>query len=429
MMKGSKTPPASVTSMTINTIALITSLLTAGWLLTAGANIAVMYAVLLIGAAYALPIVVLEAMWLAPHRDSAKRNIQQVVDVPRVLVKLLGLSVTLLLIVGVYSLFPEYRGAFYQKYYAALRLLAPWFVVVAVPYFFWMDRRDGGERDGYWHMGQLALLRWDHIDRRIVGQHLLGWTVKLFFLPLMFIYFTGKVQYFRTFHFELVFSSFKFFYDFAFEALFYVDLLIAFVGYLCTFKATDSHIRSTEPTFLGWAVAIMCYQPFWSFFSANYLDYQPDIQWGKWFWDNTVMYVVWGSSILMLTGIYVWSSLAFGIRFSNLTHRGILTNGPYRYCKHPAYLSKNLSYWLISMPFMVSSTVDESLRYCLLLLLLNGVYLLRARTEERHLSQDPDYCAYARYIEEHGLLRRLGRWLPALRFRPGQLFNLQAAKG
>jgi hypothetical protein len=81
------------------------------------------------------------------------------------------------------------------------------------------------------------------------------------------------------------------------------------------------------------------------------------------------------------------------------------------------------------MPFMVSSTVDESLRYCLLLLLLNGVYLLRARTEERHLSQDPDYCAYARYIEEHGLLRRLGRWLPALRFRPGQLFNLQAAKG
>ena len=56
-------------------------------------------------------------------------------------------------------------SAFYQNYYAALRLLAPWFVVVAVPYFFWMDRRDGGERDGYWHMGQLALLRWDHPRR------------------------------------------------------------------------------------------------------------------------------------------------------------------------------------------------------------------------------------------------------------------------
>ena len=427
-MKGSKEPPASVTSMTVNTIALLTSLLVGWWLLTAGASIGVLYAILLLGAAYALPIVVLEAIWLAPHRNSVHDKIRHTISVRRVLVKLLGLAVTLLLIVGIYSLFPEYRGAFYQKYYAALRMVAPWWLVIAVPYFFWMDRRDGDERDGYWHMGQLALLRWQHIDRGIVGQHLLGWTVKLFFLPLMFIYLSDKVHIFRAYHFELVFFNFREFYDFAFEMLFYVDLLIVCVGYLCTFKATDSHIRSTEPTLLGWVVAIMCYQPFWAFFSAQYLDYQSGSGWGTWLRDYTVPYVIWGSTILILTGIYAWASLAFGIRFSNLTHRGILTNGPYRYCKHPAYVSKNLSWWLISMPFMVSSTVDESLRHCLLLLLLNGVYLLRARTEERHLSQDPEYCAYARYIEEHGLLRRVGRWLPALRFRPGQLFNLQAAQ-
>ena len=41
-------------------------------------------------------------------------------------------------------------------------------------------------------------------------------------------------------------------------------------------------------------------------------------------------------------------------RFSNLTHRGIITNGPYRYSKHPAYLAKNLSWWLVSMPFMIT---------------------------------------------------------------------------
>ncbi len=77
------------------------------------------------------------------------------------------------------------------------------------------------------------------------------------------------------------------------------------------------------------------------------------------------------------------------------------------------------------MPFMVGVSIDESLRHCLLLLLLNLVYLLRARTEERHLSQDPAYCVYALYIEEHGIFRRLGRWLPVLKFAPGQLFNLQ----
>ncbi len=428
-MKGSAAPPASVTSMRINAIALLSALLTTGWLLGSGASIDGLQAVLLLGVSYALPIIVLEAIWLKPAGDVVQRNTRSAINVRRVLVKLLGFAVTLLLIVGIYSLFPEYRGAFYSKYYAALRTMAPWWLTLAIPYFFWMDGRNGGERDGYWHMGQLALLRWQQADRRIIGQHLLGWTVKLFFLPLMFVYLSGKVHYLRGYHFELVFSSFKTFYDFAFDFLFYVDLLIACVGYLCTFKATDSHIRSTEPTMLGWAVAIMCYQPFWSFFSSHYIDYQSGgAGWGKWLWDYTAVYVLWGSSILVLTGIYVWSSLAFGIRFSNLTHRGILTNGPYRYCKHPAYVSKSLSWWLISMPFMLNSGVDESLRHCLLLLLLNTIYLLRARTEERHLSQDPAYCEYARYIEKHGLLRRLGRWLPVLKFKPGRLFNLQPIK-
>jgi protein-S-isoprenylcysteine O-methyltransferase Ste14 len=415
--------------MSINAIGLLSALLTTGWLLGSGASIDGLQALLLLGVSYALPIIVLEAIWLKPAGGVVQQNTGSPINVRRVLVKLLGFAVTLLLIVGIYSLFPEYRGAFYSKYYAALRTMAPWWLTLAIPYFFWMDGRNGGERDGYWHMGQLALLRWQQADRRIIGQHLLGWTVKLFFLPLIFVYLSDKVHYLRGYHFELVFSSFKTFYDFAFDFLFYVDLLIACVGYLCTFKATDSHIRSTEPTMLGWAVAIMCYQPFWSFFSSHYIDYQSGgAGWGKWLWDYTAVYVFWGSSILVLTGIFVWSSLAFGIRFSNLTHRGILTNGPYRYCKHPAYVSKSLSWWLISMPFMLNSGVDESLRHCLLLLLLNTIYLLRARTEERHLSQDPTYCEYARYIEKHGLLRRLGRWLPVLKFKPGYLFNLQPIK-
>ncbi|MCB1706713.1 MAG: isoprenylcysteine carboxyl methyltransferase [Halioglobus sp.] len=424
-MKRSGEPPASVTSMTINGIALLVALLVSWWLLGSGASVSGLSAVLMIAASYVLPIVVLEAIWLEPARLRMRPPRPTSPNVGRVAVKLLGFAVTLWLIVGVYSLFPEYRGAFYARYYAALRAVAPYWLAVSVPYFFWMDRRSGGERDGYWHMGELVLLRWRNVDRAILGQYLLGWIVKLFFLPLMFTYLLGKIQYFRDYHFELVFTSFREFYDFAFDFLFYIDLLIAFVGYLCTFKATDSHIRSTEPTLLGWAVAIMCYQPFWSFFSSHYIDYQTGGSgWGKWLADYTAVYVVWGSCILALLAIYVWASLAFGIRFSNLTHRGILTNGPYRYCKHPAYVSKCLSWWLISMPFMVTTTADESLRHCLLLLLLNVIYLLRARTEERHLAQDEDYCAYARYIEEKGLLRKLGQWLPIMKFSPGRLFNV-----
>jgi hypothetical protein len=45
------------------------------------------------------------------------------------------------------------------------------------------------------------------------------------------------------------------------------------------------------------------------------------------------------------------------------------------------------------------------------------VYYIRARTEERHLSWDPTYVAYAEWIDRHGVLRHLGKLFPFLRYR------------
>ena len=106
------------------------------------------------------------------------------------------------------------------------------------------------------------------------------------------------------------------------------------------------------------------------------------------------LYVAWGAAILALIAIYTWATMSFGLRFSNLTHRGIITSGPYRFAKHPAYLCKNLSWWLISMPFMVGATWQDSLRHCAMLLLANAVYWWRARTEEKHLLSDHNYQLY-----------------------------------
>ena len=163
----------------------------------------------------------------------------------------------------------------------------------------------------------------------------------------------------------------------------------------------------------GWVVALACYQPFWSLFGRQYLAYDTSYTWGAWLWNMPVLYVIWGTGILGFTAIYVWSTAIFGARFSNLTHRGIITNGPYRWTKHPAYIAKNLSYWMIAVPFMAQGTADEALRHCLLLLGVNGLYTLRAKTEEWHLSRDSDYVAYAVWIKDHGLFRWV-RHVPVL---------------
>jgi hypothetical protein len=50
-----------------------------------------------------------------------------------------------------------------------------------------------------------------------------------------------------------------------------------------------------------------------------------------------------------------------------------------------------------------------------MLLGVNALYWLRARTEERHLSRDSVYVQYALWMEEHGFLRPVTR-LPGLGF-------------
>ena len=44
-----------------------------------------------------------------------------------------------------------------------------------------------------------------------------------------------------------------------------------------------------------------------------------------------------------------------------------------------------------------------------MLLGINAIYLLRAKTEERHLRLDPDYVAYEQWIERQGALRWVNR--------------------
>lgn len=344
----------------------------------------------------------------------------------RVLVKLLGLGLTLGLIAGAYALFPEYHGSFYQPFWRVLRVYGTPMLIAAPFYFWWLDGRLREPRDGYWQLGRLPWL-WLHgrsadaEGRRLILSHLAGWAVKAFFVPLMTVYVGQEVRSAHNAWLALSMGGYSLF-EFLFHLTFTVDLLFCVIGYALTLRLFDAHIRWAEPTALGWMVALMCYQPFFSLVENQYLRYEDGIVWGQWLAGLPGAKFVWAVVLVLLLAIYALSTVAFGLRFSNLTARGIITDGPYRYSKHPAYLSKNLSWWLISIPFVAASPA-VALSNCLHLLLINGVYFLRARTEEAHLSRDPTYVRYALWMNEHGLLAWLGRRLPALRYRAPAGYN------
>jgi isoprenylcysteine carboxyl methyltransferase (ICMT) family protein YpbQ len=325
--------------------------------------------------------------------------------------RLLGLFLTLATIGIVYWLIPEYHGTFYDPYWHFLQTIAWPTLTLAPLYFLWVGRHLAVSNDPYLQLGRLLVGRdWGRINHESLRAHWLAWTVKAFFLPLMVVYLHDKVGTLNGAFRMLSWSTLNL-YHFFYELSFFIDLLFCVLGYTLTLRVLDTHVRSTEPTVLGWVAALVCYQPFYSVFGNAYVKYDDSgIFWDTWLGTFPVLRAFWATAIIALVLMYALSTVAFGLRFSNLTHRGIITSGPYRFTKHPAYLSKNLSWWLISVPFVSHSGWLEAMRHCVLLVLLNSIYFLRARTEEWHLSRDPAYLAYSAWIREHGLFARFRFW-------------------
>ena len=332
--------------------------------------------------------------------------------------RLVGLGLTLGLVALAYWLFAEYHGAFYTSYWRFLKTIAPAYLLLTPLYFVWADPRMVEPHDAYWQLGRLLTRpKRGECDGAALRLHFLGWGVKGFFLPLMVVYLDQHL-----FELELSYRSLArdlmHLYKFAYDLTYAIDVLFCVVGYTLTIRLFDTHIRSVEPTVSGWLVALACYEPFFTLVvGPRFFQYDDRLYWDNWLVDLPYVRAAWAAAIIALLTIYALSTVAFGLRFSNLTHRGIITGGPYRFSKHPAYLAKNVSWWLIAVPFVPGAAPLDALRNCVLLLLLNGVYYLRARTEERHLSCDPVYVAYAEWMEAHGPLRVLGRILPVLRYR------------
>jgi len=182
------------------------------------------------------------------------------------------------------------------------------------------------------------------------------------------------------------------------KTIFFVDLLIFTVGYLVESPRLGNEIRSVDPTLLGWAAALLCYPPF-NMLTGKILGSQvsdfPQF-------DDPSVHVVLNVVLLTLMAVYASASVALGLKASNLTHRGIVARGPYAIIRHPAYVCKNMAWWIGSIPAVslafhlgffkgvlsIASAVGWSM-----------LYALRAVTEENHLrGVDGEYAAYAERV-------------------------------
>jgi protein-S-isoprenylcysteine O-methyltransferase Ste14 len=182
---------------------------------------------------------------------------------------------------------------------------------------------------------------------------------------------------------------------FALQAVIFVDVLLFTVGYLVESPRLGNEIRSVDPTVVGWAAALLCYPPF-NIVTSKVLGGQasdfPQF-------DDPNIHIALNVTLLVLMAIYASASVALGLKASNLTHRGIVGRGPYRVVRHPAYVCKNLAWWIGSAPAVAVAfglSLADGLQAVASVVAWTMLYVLRAVTEEDHLRKvDGEYAAYA----------------------------------
>ena len=367
-------------------------------------------AFVLIGVLTALPIVVLEARKARAH--AGPLHAFDAAHIERIAAKLAGLAAVFAVVALAYWTIPYYRDGPALVLRDLLARPYVWPALALVPvYVSVTDRAMAEPRDTLYSVGRRLLGVAEPLDAQALKQFVLGWLVKAFFLPLMILFTVDYVDWWVRQDLSAVRSGYFSAYEFLYSMVFFVEVAFAAVGYMLTLRLLDTQIRSSEPTLLGWLVAILCYPPFWGgVFATQLLAYDADgLSWGDFFGGLPVLSHLWAAVLLVLVTVYSSATVQFGIRFSNLTHRGILTNGPYRWSKHPAYITKNISWWMLTVPFLSQQGAAEALRLSLLLVGVNVIYYLRARTEERHLARDPVYRDYMAFMERHSLLAVLRR--------------------
>lgn len=355
--------------------------------------------------------------WAAPPRAFS-----QTLDIS--ITKIAGLWATWGIIAAIYCIGRWYWEGNYQFSMFVLGTAAPWLLGASIPYIFWLDRRLKDPHDGAWVFGQW-LAGQGMADREKLYDHFRAWTVKGFFLAFMLSIVPGGFGDFVRAPIGEILSGPVPLINWLITGMFVVDVIFATVGYALTMKPLDAHIRSANPYAAGWTAALICYPPFILMNPGGPLDHHKAAgDWAMWFANYPILLVGTGIALVLLTAIYAWATVAFGLRFSNLTHRGILTHGPYAWTKHPAYLSKNLFWWLSLLPiFATSGSLVDAVRNTAIMAVVSGVYYWRARTEEAHLGQDPAYRAYAGWMARNGPIPRLIRW-----FRGGKPADLAPAE-
>lgn len=186
---------------------------------------------------------------------------------------------------------------------------------------------------------------------------------------------------------------------------YFVDTFVYAIGYVTELTFLRNRIRTVESSVLGLFFCLMCY-PYFSSVTASIVPWpHNESNFNGLFPADPLNILIWILMILavIFLFIYVAASVALFTKASNLTNRGTVKIFPYNIIRHPAYSAK-IAMWLCGsiVPmkyFIVEGKWIEAFGMVLGSIVWTFIYYMRAMTEERHLSLDPDYREYCKKVK------------------------------
>lgn len=280
----------------------------------------------------------------------------------------------------------------------ALRTIYYAFMIYAIPYSFKWPLRFFGEKDNIDVLMDYASgsLKDRDLKRNFTPQvrtSALIFVVRAFFLQVPVMFTLGNFQalnyHLQVFSFD--YQPFDIIFVSGFHAvmfiMFVIDTLVYSLSYAFESPWLGNRTKSVDPTLAGWFVTLICYPPLTSFVH----QYLPQVgnDWAD--FNSFPLTAAMRMAGFVFFFIYLWGGFSLGMRGSNLTNRGIVTDGPYKHIRHPVYAAKNAAWLVFGL-----STLDPILFS--MQLVWAGIYALRAYTEENHLSADQEYLEYKKNV-------------------------------
>lgn len=328
------------------------------------------------------------------------------------------------------------KHPFYQPWHQLLDVFFLVYIWLGLPYlllmrsFKWheaVEQRDYGLllELGFWSLAKRLpwTSHWFTEDKvaAISGKVLfLDLLVKMFFLPLMFVFFCDQLSHLMNNLNYLAAGMPKAFaggqwqhsqwnFDVAnllISLLFTLHTGLAFCA-IALSQRWLSQLTQANPRLIGWLACLLSFPPFIHMIITNHI---PGVTGPHLDGPSTVLAQLpspWIATLsIFLMGFfytgYLMATVSLGAHFSELTNRGIVRSGLYSWVRHPAYVTKLFGWLCVLIPLIGLNMFDGNWT---VVGTLSGAYVIsvaiyywRAITEEQHLSEDPDYQAYCNRV-------------------------------